>query len=52
MSVPDYVLYRMTGEKFTDFTQASRTLLFGWIPILAVIILMMCREIGSSANGS
>ena len=28
MSVPDYILFRMTGEKFTDFTQASRTLLF------------------------
>ncbi len=28
MSVPDYILFRMTGENFTDFTQASRTLLF------------------------
>ena len=28
VSVPDYILFRMTGEKFTDFTQASRTLLF------------------------
>jgi len=28
VSVPDYILFRMTGGKFTDFTQASRTLLF------------------------
>ena len=28
LSVPDYILYRLTGEKYTDHTQASRTLLF------------------------
>lgn len=28
MSVPDYILYKLTGEKYTDYTQASRTLLF------------------------
>jgi xylulokinase len=28
LSVPDYLLYQMTGEIFTDYTQASRTMLF------------------------
>lgn len=28
LSVPDYVLYRLTGKMVTDFTQASRTLMF------------------------
>ena len=28
LSVPDYVLWRLTGEQTTDYTMASRTLLF------------------------
>jgi xylulokinase len=28
LSVPDYVLYRLTGKKATEYTQASRTMLF------------------------
>ena len=28
LSVPDYILYRLTGEIFTDYTQASRTMVF------------------------
>ena len=28
LSTPDYVLYRMTGKMCTDYTQASRTMLF------------------------
>jgi xylulokinase len=28
LSVPDYILWRLTGEQATDYTMASRTLLF------------------------
>ena len=28
LSVPDYILYRLTGNKATEYTQASRTMLF------------------------
>lgn len=28
LSVPDYTLYRLTGNKATEYTQASRTMLF------------------------
>jgi len=28
MSVPDYILFKLTGEIYTDYTQASRTLMF------------------------
>ena len=28
LSVPDYILYRLTGKMATDYTQASRTMLF------------------------
>jgi xylulokinase len=35
LSAPDYILYRLSGERFTDYSLASRTLLFdqrslGW----------------------
>lgn len=28
LSVPDYLIYEMTGNKVTDYTQASRTMMF------------------------
>jgi len=28
LSIPDYILYRLTGSKATEYTQASRTMLF------------------------
>ena len=42
LSAPDYILFRLTGEKFTDPTQASRTLLFdqskkSWSPSMLQI---------------
>ena len=58
MSAADYILYRLTGEIFTDFTQASRTLMFDqnkkiWSPSmleLADLEIAMLPQIAPSGT--